>query len=136
MKTTDIFEEAYQEYQDDGGAMNYIQAGSDGPEMWQTGTCAEIREATGASPRDTTEDALYAGGLSQQEIDKQMDEWPTFSASDDCVRNEYDVDTFAEAVAAAREDWENATAGTYDVCVVLSSGRETIERVNIIVTAR
>jgi len=69
--------EAVKAWQEGGGAMNYMCAGSISPESWWVGTAEEIAEMVQDvdTARGATVGALIAAGLSDEDIDAMMADW-------------------------------------------------------------
>lgn len=65
------FNEALESFRLSGGAMNYD--GMTG--VWSVGEYQEIKEFSEATPREQTEYALAEGGLSDEQIDKELEDW-------------------------------------------------------------
>lgn len=79
MKNYTCFAEALDEYREDGGVMLYIPASSHGPDTWQLMSDVETRTwYPDIKPSDwkcLTEDALANGGLTNEQIEKELEGW-------------------------------------------------------------
>jgi hypothetical protein len=69
---------ALESFSQDGGAMNYIHASSNGGAIWQVGCVEDIADVIGADSlgvKDATRLALVKAGLSDIEVEKILTEW-------------------------------------------------------------
>jgi len=74
--TYDNFDDAYAAWIEHGGAMNYIAAMSgECRATWEVVDGEELADRIECTPKEATEDALAAGGLTREEIAEQMIEW-------------------------------------------------------------
>jgi hypothetical protein len=75
------FADALEEFHANGGAMMFHQATNEGPSLWQVMDAGDMKSCypdaieRGQSVRAITEHALNEGGLSQEEIAIEMQDW-------------------------------------------------------------
>lgn len=77
MGTYKNFDEALKDFRESGGAMIYYGPSSDGPACWEVTDIMSAIEMVGPShtPRYATELALTMGGMSEGEIQRELEGW-------------------------------------------------------------
>jgi hypothetical protein len=70
------FSEALADFRESGGAMNVIQPGSgdDGP-LFAVGEYEDIADTIDGSPKGATMQALYEGGMTEEEVVAELSDW-------------------------------------------------------------
>jgi predicted phosphoadenosine phosphosulfate sulfurtransferase len=115
MKQYTNFSEALEVFRNDGGAMYYVKPHTfttetgkqSAPESWYVGDPDKITEMIPANCtlKEASEYALSKGGMTEEQIAKEMEEW---------VDNWDDVDTVIRHIRSEVWDYINAVGSEHD----------------------